>query len=615
MKKIKRFNLTTLLVLAFTLLMVTSCEDAFIDDGDSDNGINSNANYLYVIDNDAKELLMLDKNLNTLKTWDLSGVSEGYDIRGLTCNDDFLWISVTGSLDQIIQLAADGDDLLVLSSMDAPPSKQGTIRDLTWDGEYLWALNSGSTTYNFPAKLFKIDVNTNTVLEEYDLNLSEARGITYVKDNEDVYGRGTPDGIYITETGQDKIYLFDESRVLSEYFDMPLHPRGESYTAPYAISYSNKSFYVVNVSGSSGNYLYRIQQKGTTAEAVVEDLIEFPFNSPYAIQWSNFDFREGVDPEISSVLPNSAKLGETLDVDIEGIAFTSDLEVSFGDDITVNQKTYVDSKLIRVNITVSNHADVGTFDVVLTNGDGNTFTGTSMFNVIERDPNDGYIYYCDNDGGKIIKLKISDLSVVEEWNPTYGDGGSFQGLEFLDDELWFASAGSCDSIMKIDTATMTVLQTMIAPPAQSGTIREIAFDSNGDLWALNSSEDAIYKLNKTDGSILETIATAEGDGGDRGIVFVEGVLYSVNYKTDKAYTYNFTTSTWAEAFDIPAPAGVPDNRIYPTGITYDGVNFWIANSSYEYDYIMQVSTSGALIQSYTVLNAGDASIAGVAFTY
>ncbi len=150
---------------------------------------------------------------------------------------------------------------------------------------------------------------------------------------------------------------------------------------------------------------------------------------------------------------------------------------------------------------------------------------------------------------------------------------------FLMTNCWFASAGSCDSIMKIDTATMTVLQTMIAPPAQSGTIREIAFDNNGDLWALNSSEDAIYKLSKTDGSILETIATALGDGGDRGIVFAEGVLYSVNYKTDKAYTYNFTTSTWTEAFDIPSRADVPSNRVYPTGITYDGVNFWIANSS------------------------------------
>ncbi|MBN2236734.1 MAG: hypothetical protein JW729_04195, partial [Bacteroidales bacterium] len=141
MKKFKKIKLSTLMAIGVLVFVLSSCEKTFLIDGDTSSGINSAEKYLYVIDNGSKSLLMLDNNLGEIKNWDLTPIVADNDVRGVTCNDEYLWISVTGTMDQIIQLASNNDNLFVLSTMDAPPSKQGTIRELTWDGNYLWALN------------------------------------------------------------------------------------------------------------------------------------------------------------------------------------------------------------------------------------------------------------------------------------------------------------------------------------------------------------------------------------------------------------------------------------------------------------------------------------------
>ncbi len=259
MKRMRNRSFLSLLICAGFVLGMFSCESAFIKDGDSSAGINSEDSYLYVVENTSKKLLMLDANMKTLASWDLSKVIQDDLVRGITCNDEYLWISVAGSTDKIFQLAVDANEIVVLNSMDAPPGKKGTVRDLTWDGTHLWALNSGSTSSSTPGQLFKIDIETNTAVETYDLPLSSARGITYVGDNGDVYGYKISKGIYICDVETDKIYVFDERTNLKEAFDMPLHPRGVFYTSPTAISFSDNSFFIVNVSASSGSYLYDIK--------------------------------------------------------------------------------------------------------------------------------------------------------------------------------------------------------------------------------------------------------------------------------------------------------------------------------------------------------------------
>lgn len=615
--KIKyRFKLLQLFVISFLILIIGSCDEAFIDDGDPATGVNSSQNYLYIIEDGTKNLIMLDNNLNTLQRWDLSGLVGENTISGIACNDENLWISVAGNMDQIIKLASVGDSLMVLETMEAPPSGRGTIRDLAWDGANLWALNSGSISLGIPGQIFKINTNNNSIENEFDLDISNARGITYVGDNSDIYGRNIPKGVYITDVEEDMVCVLDERASFYEYFEAPLHPRGIHYTFPNAISYSDSYFYLINSSASSGNFLYILKHQGGAYNIEVITMLEFPFVSPTAIFWSDFDFRQGIESEILSVVPNTAKTGENLTVNINGRALKSDMTVSFGDGVTVNNTEYQNSTLIIVDITISGTAVVGNRDVILTDTNGDALMGESMFTIVEQNPLEGYILYCDNNDGSINKLRIADSTVVETWFPSFVDPSSLQGLEYYENSIWVSSAGTIDQIFEVDTSDMaTVLNTLTAPPDQAGTIREMTFDSDGNMWVLNSSSGFIYKMDIEGNEAIDAIPTPNDLGNARGIVFVDGELYCNDKDTDFVYKYNFSTEIWAEAFELPVPPDGSTSNRFHTGMAWDGVNFWIANSTGVYDYLMQISPAGNLIQAILVPNSGDAQITGIAFTY
>lgn len=144
------------LLLIFTLsqIFITGCDFPFNNDGDN-SGINQNAEHLYFLDKGSVRLVMLNNDLSEKCLWDLSVLSEdslSASLQGITCDGEYIWISIAGSDDQIFQLEADSTVLTILSQFDAPPDQQGSVRDIAYDGLRLWALNSGSETYfNAPA--------------------------------------------------------------------------------------------------------------------------------------------------------------------------------------------------------------------------------------------------------------------------------------------------------------------------------------------------------------------------------------------------------------------------------------------------------------------------------
>jgi len=605
-----------LVLIAFFILLLSGCEKAFFNDGDPEVGINSSEQYLYLVENGTKNLLMLDNNLNTLQRWDLSGLVGTDIISGVACSNEYLWISVAGSTKQIFKLANDVGTVLVLETMVAPPDAKGTIRDLAWDGANLWALNSGSTSLGIPGQLFKINVNDNSVVGAYDINVSNARGITYVGENSDVYGRSIPKGIYVTDVQLNKVYILDERNTFYEFFETPLHPRGIHYTFPNAISWSDDLFFLINSSASSGNFLHILRHKGGAYNVEIVNMLELPFESPTALFWSDFDFRKGINPELLSVVPNTAKKGENLTVSINGKGLKPSLSVSFGDGITVSATNFQNSNLITADISVSETAAIGSRNVVLTDTEGNTFTGENFFSVVELNPNDGFIYYCDNFDGSLNKIRIADGVLVEKWYPSFVDPASLQGLEFHAGSLWISSAGSTDKVFKVDPSDMTtILSSFDAPPDKEGTIREMDFDSEGNMWILNSTTSTIYKIDVSDGSIIGQISTPNETRGERGMVIVDDDLYCNDKDTKNVYKYDFSSATWSAVFAMPAPPGGTVANRFPTGMTWDGVNFWIANSTGIYDYLMQISPTGNLIQSIPVPNIGPSLITGIAFTY
>lgn len=305
--------------------------------------------------------------------------------------------------------------------------------------------------------------------------------------------------------------------------------------------------------------------------------------------------------KISSIAPSSAKIGESVTVNLIGAGFKSGTTVSFGSGITVSNIAFVNTASLDVDIVVSGSATAGKRDVVVTNPGGEVVTGASIFEVVQDLNADGFLLYCDYGNGKITKLRISDESIINIWSPSYGDPGSLQGLDFDASNLWLSSGGSSDQIFQLNPTDLTELASINAPPAQTGTVRGIAFDNEGNMWAANSdTPGAIYKLNKADGTMLDTIAGPVSGNDMRGIVFANGILYANDKQEDKVYSYNFTDETWTEVFDIPVPSGVPANRVFPVGMTWDGTNFWIVNSSYEHDYLLQVSPTGELLKSILV---------------
>jgi hypothetical protein len=177
--------------------------------------------------------------------------------------------------------------------------------------------------------------------------------------------------------------------------------------------------------------------------------------------------------------------------------------------------------------------------------------------------------------------------------------------------IWLSAAGSDDEIIRLNTSE-DVLQADIrldAPPDKQGTIREICTDGT-DMYALNG--EFIYIISQTDGSILNSIATP--GSGARGIAMANDLLYCNDYISDSVYVFNSSEDTWQAVFTTPIPPQGSTGNRYPTGMAFDGVNFWLANSTYEYDYIFQVDMSGNVIRTFEVPGRGDAQPTGVLFT-
>lgn len=89
-------------------------------------------------------------------------------------------------------------------------------------------------------------------------------------------------------------------------------------------------------------------------------------------------------PTVASITPASGAQGATnLSVTITGSNFLSgaSLASSFGAGITVNSTTYVSASQLTANITISGTATAGARNVIVTNGDGQSATGTGIFTV------------------------------------------------------------------------------------------------------------------------------------------------------------------------------------------------------------------------------------------
>jgi hypothetical protein len=596
-------------LLAALVVVLSGCH-LFIADGDEAVGVQSKGGYFYLVDNDSRRLVMLDRNLAERHSWPFSDFTTETALQGVTFDGAALWVSIAGGVDAILQLDLAGDaGATVVRTLPAPPTGQGTVRDIAWDGQYMWALNSGSTTYAVPPTLYKLNPADGAIVAQYPLPSSEPRGMCYVGPNTDVYGSGAVAGCYYTDKDDDTIHIFETARaVFHPGFAAPVGPRGVNYVYPVGLAFDGTDFWSTNSSGLA-DYLFEMDYTG-----VVKQRIDPPYAQMGALVWAATDLSVPAAPVVGQVSPNTGGPRARKTVTVTGSGFRAGLTASFGAGVVVDSLTVVNSTSLTVYISIDPAAALGARDVTVTNSDGQSGVGAGLFNVVDVDPSTGYLWIADSAARLLYRYSINDGVFVAAYSTaTVAPGGSVQGLAFDGTRLWVAAAGTDDFIAAIDTTggTLSVTTNFQAPPAGAGTVRDMAFDGT-DLWVPNDGTTSVYRVSRDDGAVLATIAAPSA--GIRGTTWANGHLYCNDKDTDTVYMWDAGTSTWSAVFQTPVPPGGTTANRFATGMTWDGVSFWIVNSTGEFDYIFQVAPDGTVLRTVEVPGRGTATPTGLAFS-
>ncbi len=594
---------------ALILAGLTGCE-TFVFDGDDDDGLNDHGGFYYLLDNDADVLVMLDARMAVVHSRPYADFTDEGHVQGLTYDGNSLWASVSGSDDRLLELdLTSGAEIAVVRALQAPPDGQGAVRDIAWDGTSFWALNSGSVTYGNPPEIFQLDPLDGTVLARYTLPSPSPRGLCHVGPNADVYGGGAPEGCYYTDKDDDIVYRFDtDYHVFQEAFPAPVGPRGDGYVYPLGISFDGEGFWSTNSSGVA-DYLFSLDRDGKQLQHV-----ELLLEQPGAMVWIEKDLRIPNPPSILSAFPNTGSPGGAKEINVGGRDFRDGVTADFGAGVTVDSLSFVDSQELVVYISIAGDAALGTRDVTLTNPDGQSATTPGLFRVVEFDPSLGYLWILDNGSNLLLRYSLEQGEVIRYFaTEEVAPGGSVQGLAYDGADIWLSAGGNDDLVVRADTTggTLTPLQVITAPPAGAGVVRDMAFDG-AHLWIPNSGPAELYRVDPADGAVLDTIPAPGAE--PRGAVWADGRLYCNDIETDIVYVWDASAESWSEVFTSPVPPGGDEGNRYPTGMTWDGYNFWICNSTGVYDWVYQVSPDGTLLSTIQMPDPGDAQPTGIVFT-
>jgi len=592
--------------------------DIFINDGNNSTQVGPGG-YFYITDQASNSIIMLNTQLKELKRWSLSLISPDTSAQGIAFDGKNLWISLSGNEDQLLQLDLSGDTLAVVKSLDAPPQKHGTVRGIAWDGNYLWVINSGSSTYNFSPALYEIDPKTGAILNGGGLGVPipspSPRGLTYAKGYTDVYGRGISAGLYFTDKDKDKVYFYNTSTPFFDtLFSAIVPPRGTSYVYETGIAFDGQYFWIIN-SSSTADHLFKVTYDGHE-----ESRFDLPYSEPGSIAWASYDVRSGSPPEIMGISPTSGALGETINVDITGTGFRqgTGLSADFGSGISVNSLNYISGSELKANISISTSANVGKRSLTVTNPGGVTAKADSIFQVtaIHTEP---YLWLIVQDAttttiDTIYQIRISDTTVVKKWSTASVSGQTAQGIAFDGTHFWVSVSGTDKRIYQVDTTSTTLIPSNPLPVV-GGTLRGLCWESNY-LWAVTSDTSKglgrIIRFDPVGSAILDTILAPGRE--PRGIVFVDGDLYCNDKDIDSVFVYNKLSQKWTSVFATPTPLGGTTSNRFATGMTWDGSNFWLANSTGNFDYIYKLSKTGIVLLYFQAPRFGPGAPNGIVYT-
>jgi len=591
------------------IISIESCGIMDVD-GNSDTPIISQGSYFYLLERSTSSLIMLDYQLKELQRWDLSALYNETSLQGITFDGTYLWISQAGNADKIIQLDISGSQPSVMNSFNAPPDGQGTIRDLAWDGAYLWAINSGSSTNGTAATLYKLNPADGSVLLSYVLSTPEPRALTYSDAIKNIYGSGIDAALYFTDTDKDMVYSYRIDRpCVDTLFSTPTPPRGAFTKYPAGLACDGSNFWLVNSSDVS-DLLYKINSSGAVLERY-----NLPYDDPGPIVWASSDLRTAVQPKITSISPSTAELNTTFSMTVYGSAFrmSGEIAANLGDGITINSISVVSQTQLTLDVTVAAGAELGKRNLTITFSGSLSATAENIFEVVEKAVTP-YLWAADLASYIIYKVNLDDETYVQ-YNSTDITSTGVQGLAYDGSDIWLCASGTDRHIYKVTYDGTNLYPSLsYAFPASGGTMRGMAFN-DGYLWLALSissgSSGKIYKINPQTGALIDSLNSPGKE--PRGITFANGTLYCNDTSLDSVYSYNKTSGSWKSVFRTPLYSGSATSTLFATGMTFDGENFWIANSSGDYDYIYEVNSAGEILRTISAPNKGTAQITGIVY--
>lgn len=165
------------------------------------------------------------------------------------------------------------------------------------------------------------------------------------------------------------------------------------------------------------------------------------------------------------------------------------------------------------------------------------------------------------------------------------------GLTYDGSHLWVSCRGTSQKIYRI-TTTGSVVSSFDAPGTGSNRVRGLAWDG-AHLWMGDIVNDVVYRIDPSDGSVLDTIDFPEGSIG--GLTWDGKYLWATNDSPDRLYRLvDPGNETW-ESFPAPSEQ--------PIGLAFDGTHLWNSDLTDDVVYKLDMESMSEVFDASTTWTA------------
>ncbi len=220
-------------------------------------------------------------------------------------------------------------------------------------------------------------------------------------------------------------------------------------------------------------------------------------------------------PSVTSTTPSSLGQGATSrSVTITGTNFVSGASASFsGAGVTVNSTTFVSATSLTANITIAANAATGTQDVMVTNPDGDSATGTGVFTVDPGPTVASAAPSSGDQGAANFDVTITGANFVS------GASASFSGAGITVNSTTFVSATSLTANIAVAANAATGLRSVTVTNPDAG----------------QATGTGVFRVNAA-----PTVTSTTPDSGDQGATNFSVKITGARFDSGPALAASFS---------------------------------------------------------------------------